>query len=233
MTAALTRRPATPYARRLARERGFALTMITGTGPNGRIVAADVATFRPAPAVAVGNQSAAIAAFATQVDLSAARKMLADFGTNVTVDLDDLLIRAAALGLEAIAAVEDTPRELAIGWESGQATQRRVTILKNPHLGLVSTLHTRRVADTGGPEDASPPLGTALSIRRIAQSAIRPVSMPLLPGFSMRLVVGADGELATAECLLCFDASVVGEDRAAALLGHFRDGLQVPLRLLA
>ena len=52
---------ATPLARRLARQAGLALAAIAGSGPRGRIVAADVrsATERPAaaPAPAVSNDS--------------------------------------------------------------------------------------------------------------------------------------------------------------------------------
>ncbi len=46
-TAASTRIIASPYARRLARERGVPLDRITGTGPNGRIVARDVPEAAP------------------------------------------------------------------------------------------------------------------------------------------------------------------------------------------
>ena len=52
-TAPSTRLIASPYARRLARERGVPLAGIAGTGPNGRIVARDI------PAVAPQNGCAA------------------------------------------------------------------------------------------------------------------------------------------------------------------------------
>ena len=42
---------ATPAARRIARERGLNLAEMAGSGPRGRIQAADVLTFTPAPAV--------------------------------------------------------------------------------------------------------------------------------------------------------------------------------------
>lgn len=54
-TAVSTRIIASPYARRLARERGVPLAGITGTGPNARIVARDI------PAVATQTGSAASA----------------------------------------------------------------------------------------------------------------------------------------------------------------------------
>jgi pyruvate dehydrogenase E2 component (dihydrolipoamide acetyltransferase) len=42
---------ATPAARRIARERGMDLSAVTGSGPRGRIQAADALTFTPAPIV--------------------------------------------------------------------------------------------------------------------------------------------------------------------------------------
>jgi pyruvate dehydrogenase E2 component (dihydrolipoamide acetyltransferase) len=50
----------TPLARRLAGERGIDLARVTGSGPHGRIVAADVGKAAPAPAAALaGGASAA------------------------------------------------------------------------------------------------------------------------------------------------------------------------------
>jgi pyruvate dehydrogenase E2 component (dihydrolipoamide acetyltransferase) len=55
---------ATPLARRLAKQAGVALTSLTGSGPRGRITAADVKTTQPAKpvAVATNTDSAAIRA---------------------------------------------------------------------------------------------------------------------------------------------------------------------------
>ncbi len=55
---------ATPLARRLAKQAGVALTSLTGSGPRGRITAADVKTVEPAKpaAIAHNTDSAAIRA---------------------------------------------------------------------------------------------------------------------------------------------------------------------------
>ena len=45
---------ASPLARRIARERGIELSLVTGTGPEGRVVAEDVEQAAAAPAVAPG-----------------------------------------------------------------------------------------------------------------------------------------------------------------------------------
>lgn len=239
MTAA-ARRPASPYARRLARERGFALELISGTGPGGRIVAADVEAFagkraaeasRPAPAVG------SVSAYGCAIDLSRLQKLLADFGGDrVSLDLDAMLVRAAALALEAVPAANRLPGDdseapqIAVAWESGGADTRRLVLLPDAHLGLASRLHDR----LANPDAAAVTSGrAALSLRRIAQSGIRPTAMPLLPGFALRLVVTPSAGAAASEALLCFDAGLVGEDDAAAFLARFRDGLETPLTLLA
>lgn len=73
---------ATPIARRLARERGIDLALVTGTGPGGRITERDVEAYTPpAPAPAApAPQPGAISA--ERVDLSRMRQAIA----RVTVD---------------------------------------------------------------------------------------------------------------------------------------------------
>ena len=232
MTVVLARRPATPYARRLAREHGLVLSSIVGSGPGGRIVAADIEAY-VAPGAAATNVAAAAgpaaSAFAVTVDLVSVQKLLADFGAaGIAVTLDVLFIRAAALGLEAVLEARND-EGIAIGWETGAGVERRETVIADAHLGLLSGVVARLGADRSS--DAA--TDAALSIRRVAETGVRPVAMPLLPGRARRLIVSAGDDAATADCLLCFDADTVGEDAAAGLLARFRDGLEAPLRLLA
>ena len=223
---AAARRTASPYARRLARERGISLAGLTGSGPGGRIVAADLDVFeqRQAPAaVAVAVGAPAVAAFAATLDLKVVTALLADFSkAEVVLGLDALLVRAAALALEAAAPSTATPAT-AIAWETGGGAVR----IENAHLGLVSGIQALLSAGQ------SPAAGSALSLRRIHQSDIRPTAMPLAADIALRLVIAAADGAETAEALLSFDAARVDEDNAAALLARFRDGLQNPLRLLA
>jgi hypothetical protein len=235
MTAA-ARRPASPYARRLARERGLSLTAVTGSGPGGRIVAADIASFGTAPAIAAGTAplpaAATVSAFAVTVGLGAVQKLLADLGgAALPVNVDDLLLRAAALALEAVPAAPGGAAPV-VAWESGGGADRRLTKIANAHLGLVSALHGRLAAGLAAPAETDAG-GAALSVRRIVQSGVRATALPLLGGCAMRLAVAADDSTAAAECLLAFDAGRIGEDDAAAFLARFRDGLEAPLRLLA
>jgi len=70
---------ASPLARRLARERGIDIAQVTGTGPDGRIVADDVhqAEAAPAPAAAAAPAPAAAPAEAEEVELTSTRKTIA------------------------------------------------------------------------------------------------------------------------------------------------------------
>jgi pyruvate dehydrogenase E2 component (dihydrolipoyllysine-residue acetyltransferase) len=69
---------ASPLARRIARERGIDLAVVTGTGPEGRIVAEDVERTdvggqRPAPAVAAPARAGTV----ERVELTSLRKTVA------------------------------------------------------------------------------------------------------------------------------------------------------------
>jgi hypothetical protein len=239
------RRTASPYARRLARERGIALISISGSGPDGRIVAADIEAFAANRAAAAPRQvvaSSTVSAFAAIVSLEKLQKLLTDFGgARLSLTLDDMIIRAAALALEAVPSTnrsigdnDNLPEQVAVGWETGGGNDRREVVLVNAHKGLVSILHANLAAglsEPSGPTATSP--SAALSVRRVTHEGIRPTAMPLLAGHTMRLIVSGGEHANTAECLLCFDADAVGEDAAAAFLARFRDDLEMPVRLLA
>ena len=73
---------ASPIARRLARERGIDLALVTGTGPGGRIVEDDVLTYAEAPAAPAAVAPPTPAPEGERVDLSRMRQAIA----RVTVD---------------------------------------------------------------------------------------------------------------------------------------------------
>ena len=70
---------ASPIARRLARERGIDLSLLTGTGPNGRVVEQDVLDYQPAAETAPAPAAAsAVAAPAdSRIELSRMRQTIA------------------------------------------------------------------------------------------------------------------------------------------------------------
>ena len=59
---------ASPLARRLAREKGYDLVAIPGTGPGGRITRDDVLDFKPAPAFAASGSGVGIATPSVAID---------------------------------------------------------------------------------------------------------------------------------------------------------------------
>jgi pyruvate dehydrogenase E2 component (dihydrolipoyllysine-residue acetyltransferase) len=68
---------ASPLARRIARERGIDLAAVTGTGPEGRVVAEDVERAAAAPAAPAAPAAAPAAVEAEVVKLSSMRRTIA------------------------------------------------------------------------------------------------------------------------------------------------------------
>ncbi len=114
-------RPSSPAARRLARERGIAIDAVAGTGPDGRVVAADVALAGAAPgpsAVVADLRSLVVASLshswqtvphihiAGELDATglAGAKRAAAAGTTVT----DLLVVAVARALRDVPDLNGT-----------------------------------------------------------------------------------------------------------------------------
>lgn len=230
---AIARRPASPYARHLARERGLGLELITGSGPGGRIVAADIEAFvaaRPAGAASSPAAGAPVSVFGVSIDLGPITKLLADLevaGNALT--LEDMLVRAGGLALEAAPTLRGGDGPVVVALEAGGGGD---VILEDPQRGLVTAIHSRLAGDHAA-NTASGGAPALLSVRCFRVAGIRAVAMPLRGGAPLRLVVSAAEGSSTAECLLSFDAGRIGEETAAQLLGRIRDSLEVPLRLLA
>lgn len=225
-TALQPRRASSPYARRLARERGLSLEALKGTGPNGRIVAADIAAYtaRPsAPAVASGPQASALG---TTIQLATLLQLLAGFAdADTPFTLEDVVLRAAGCALDDVPETTGLAgAPVALEQKAGQL------VFADIRKGSLGPLRARRLAaiEAGSDHSAEP---ATLSLKLLAATGIRPVMMPLKPGRSMRLVLSAGP--ATGECLLSFDAAEVSEDAATELLTRFKAYLELPLRLLA
>jgi hypothetical protein len=225
-TALQPRRAASPYARRLARERGLTLDVLKGSGPNGRIVAADIEAYvtRPAAPVAVSGPQAS--ALGTTIQLATLLQLLAGFAdADTPFTLEDVALRAAGCALDDVPASHSLA-----GAPVALEQQARQLVFADIRKGSLGPLRARRLAaiEAGGDQSAEP---AALSLRLLAASDIRPVMMPLKPGRDMRLVLAAGPT--TGECLLSFDAAQVSEDAATAFLTRFKAYLELPLRLLA
>lgn len=203
---------ASPYARRLARERGIPLTALRGSGPSGRIVAGDIVRRPAAVPDAPPAISAPFAAFATRVRLIEINAVLERFAAaDMPFELDDLVLRAAACALEdadASAGVPGTP----IALERVDDGRRWQAVLDNVRLGSLAPLRARRLTVVKGSVDQSGAPAT-LSLRVLPAGRVRPALMPLLPRRVMRLVLVPDLSQATAECLLTFDPAILRSPR--------------------
>lgn len=221
------RRAASPYARRLARERGISLEPLRGSGPGGRIVAADLdgyaATAQPAPVAAA---TLTLSALATTIQLETMHNLLAGFAAAETAfTLEDVSLRAAGCALDDVPAAAPSD-----GMPVALETDGRQLVFADIRKGSLAPLRDRRLAALAGNDDhASAPAD--LSLRLLPAGDIRPVLMPLRPGRAMRLVIAAGDS--SGEALLSFDAAVVSEEAATAFLGRFKAYLEQPLRLLA
>lgn len=231
MTTALAtpgRLAVSPYAKRLARERGISLADLAGSGPGGRIVAADVAAFVPAPARApVMTGAAQTSTLATTIDLTTVRVLLAAPGAGSPFVLDDLVLRAAACALDDVVATALPGAPVALESRvQGRRSQLVFTDVRKVSLGALRTRRLEALASER--DDSGEP--AALSLRLIEASDIRPVSMPLLGARTMRMLFIAGGE--SAECLLAFDETV-DDEAAIGLLVRLKAYLETPILLLA
>ncbi|BCP51955.1 hypothetical protein K32_05720 [Kaistia sp. 32K] len=228
---------ASPYAKRLARERGLALEGFAGSGPNGRIVAGDLlsapvaagvtapgpevmTTPAPAPETALAApalaaaQPRSISAFSATIELGPLAEFIVASGAALPIDA--FLVKAAARSAGAHADV--------LRWikaEGGGVTiPRSVT--------LAPTEIARRLAG----ETNSDTTGKALVMSRLSTRGIRPVAGALPADAELRLLVVAADDAASAEVLLVHDASAIPEGDATRILAGFRDLVEAPLRLL-
>jgi pyruvate dehydrogenase E2 component (dihydrolipoamide acetyltransferase) len=228
---------ASPYARRLARERSLSLETLRGSGPGGRILAADVLGFVSAGAPAASPGAALpvaapqiavprVAAFATSIALGTLQDLLAALkNSGRTFDVDDVLLRAAGRAfLEMPDACGVGDAAVALELAGGQAVFAVV-----PEMPLTSLRARRLAALADSRDEADKP--AALSLRLLPESDVRPVMIPLLAGRAMRLTVSVNTSGDHAECLLTVDAASVDEATAATWLAILKSAIEQPLRL--
>ncbi|MBZ9938419.1 E3 binding domain-containing protein [Mesorhizobium sp. BR1-1-16] len=244
---AFERIAASPYARRLARERGISLAGRRGSGPNGRIVAADLAAMvlpaavaapaePPAAAPPVVSQAElaqvspapmkeaapqrSISGFATGLDLSLLRALLptiVDVAPDVTID--DLVLKAIGRALR----VADLPVET-IDWRDKAAAVQAI-------IPRADGLAPSRIAALRSGTETDAARGASIIVSRIRQDGLRPVTAALDPNVPIRLTL-AVAEADIAEALIVFDEAEITDAAAAQFLAALRDCLAVPLRLL-
>jgi hypothetical protein len=239
VNASAPRRVASPFARRLAGERGLQLANLAGSGPGGRIVAADVLAACPAntptaPVTSSPNTVAAASPVSTlpcivgaTARLSKLNDLLTAFATaGCDVAREDVIVRAAAHALTPTTVGVTTTTNEAISVE----TDTGGIVLADVRNLTVSAL--RALRENGGSKlnsSSSPSAG--LSVRLNSRAGVHSLLMPLIPGIPMRLAVSFAEDGTSADCMLAHDPDVVSANRAEAILATLRDGLQEPLML--
>lgn len=229
---------ATPYARRLARERQLPLAALIGSGPGGRIQANDVAAFAHHATAAVETPSEMLTAIATApatapqpatslphaiavgVSLAAANDLLDQLAQlRPAIPLQDIVLKAVAIAL-AESAFPNARDDCLLLLESGGTVALRG--MATGSLGAIAAMRARHSAQ--GP--------FALAVSFITRPGIRPVAARLVTDTAARLIVGAPGGDGIAECLLSYDPERIGDDAAADFLDSLRGLLETPLRIL-
>ena len=105
---------ASPAAKKLAKEKGIDLTLVTGTGPNGRITEDDVKKYKPIPAAPVQLADPAVKASPL------AARVAADLG----IDLKELGGHGRVLAEDILKYLENTR-------EKAEEPKREETVLMN------------------------------------------------------------------------------------------------------
>jgi len=227
---------ATPYARRLARERGLPLSVIAGSGPNGRITGDDflrrhapligelAGASQPDvaanPVVVVGEAVATTpAVIVAHVEFAAIQRLLDQIaGIRPHVSREDLCLKAAAVALQETASFDSHPAILLMSPKQ----RRHLAGLAEAPVGAIAAM-IERAAVLG---DA------ALAVSFIGRAGIRPVMAQLVGGTPARLVIGAPDNGGCTDCLLSYDAARIGDGAAEHYLAAFRDLVEAPFRLL-
>jgi pyruvate dehydrogenase E2 component (dihydrolipoamide acetyltransferase) len=240
---------ATPFARRLARDGGINLRHLNGTGPRGRIKAADVerataagrSSIAPAGAAAVPDQSrAAVYSAGVEIDVAA----LLALNAQINSDLPDLHADLTHYIVLAAAKTSDVFREppvigLAPSGESGGAA---VSVLAGADCRTLRSV-IRQIASSAAASDASVLRGTLWIERALDGISFFAADPP--NGWSASLNVGsmrdgfrpdADGQpvrAAFVDVVLTCRAAEFDAISAQRLLRRIRELLETPLLLLA
>ncbi len=229
-----SRVPATPYARRLARERGIPLALVAGSGPNGRRTGLDVLRHAPAPApaampaaapaapaVSPGLAAPAAAGLAASVSLAAIAGLLPQFGSvEPAIALVDVCLKAASASLRTAPPLSGAAIVLT-GRPGIMDGLDRLT------LGAIAAM--RHEAGDATLPGARP----VVEVSWLARDGIRPIALPLRPGTAARILVAGTTGAVEAECLLSYDPTRLDDTAAADFLLAFKGWLEVPLRMIA
>jgi pyruvate dehydrogenase E2 component (dihydrolipoamide acetyltransferase) len=219
----------TPLARRLAGERGIDLAAIKGSGPHGRIVAADVESAKQPVA-----HAAALAAMpiVLTADVAVGQALALCSEANATqkaaLELADVVVKAWAAALARAMPSENTGIALAIGKE-------RTTIADATTKSLTTISAARRAGAEGSVSSAISIPGVA-GITSVADVLKFPQTALLSLGAPRRAPVEAeDGSvkfISVMTVTLSCDHRVVDAALGAELLSTFKGFVEQPVTMI-
>jgi pyruvate dehydrogenase E2 component (dihydrolipoyllysine-residue acetyltransferase) len=239
---------ATPYARRLAREASIDVRLVDGSGPRGRIKAADVnraiaargsRAAAPAPSSIAEQPRTAVITAGAEVDITRLLTLNEDINRGLPT-LHAELVHYVALA--ASRAFNIAPDQSLIGLARGRdGAAGMASMLRNNDCRTLGGIVAR--AESATAVDASSPRGTLWI--DCTQEGISFLSADPPDGWSASLSVGsvrrefrpdAEGRpipAAAANLVLACRAGEFDSASAQSLLGRIRALLETPLLLLA
>jgi pyruvate dehydrogenase E2 component (dihydrolipoamide acetyltransferase) len=219
----------TPLARRLAGERGIDLASVKGSGPHGRIVAADVESAKQpvAHAAALGAMPIVLTADVA-IGQALALCSEANAAQKTMLELADVIIKAWAAALARVMPSDQTGIALAIGND-------RSTIANAATRSLTAISAARR-ADADGSASSAISIPGVAGIMSVADVLKSPQTTLLSLGAPRRAPVETpDGSVAFASMMtvtLSCDHRVVDATLGAELLSAFKGFVEQPVTMI-
>lgn len=219
----------TPLARRLAGEAGIDLAKVKGSGPHGRVVAADIESAKqakPTPALAQ-TVAAAHVTLTADVELGRALALCADVPA---IQLADIVVKAWAIALQRM-ALEQPDIALAIG--------KSRFVIVNAASQSLTAIAARRESGAAGDTSAA---STAISIPgvpgiiSVADVLASPHIAMLSVGAARRAPIeAADGAVKFIDMMtvtLACDHRLIDAARGAELLAAFKRFVEQPVTMI-
>jgi len=222
----------TPLARRLAGEAGIDLTKLKGSGPHGRIVAADIAGAQPAKGAAPAlGQAAAQIVLAADIAIGQALALCeqANAAQKTAIELVDVVTKAWALALRR-ASLPDAGIALRLG--TNEAT---VSDAASKPLTAIAAMRSDQTAAGSAASSAISMPGVS-GILSVADVLRAPHTTLLSLGAPRRMPVEAsDGSVkfidAVRVALTC-DPGTLDAAGGAALLSAFKGFVEQPVTMI-
>ncbi|MEJ0078672.1 MAG: biotin/lipoyl-containing protein [Alphaproteobacteria bacterium] len=217
----------TPLARRLAGEAGIDLTRVKGSGPHGRIVAADIETAGKEPAASQTQVTVAQIVLTADIAIGQSLALCAEVNT---IELADVIVKAWAIVLR-----RPTP---------GMSSDIALVISDAPVLIHDAASRSLSAIAAARDENSGDARGAASAIFITQVPGIASVAHAVRPPQTTMLSIGsrrrapietADGSVAFAETVtatLACDPSAIDAALGAELLSTFKGFVERPVTML-